>query len=753
MFVELFVRRIHDLSSSCSSSVDTSQKSFLVDAMVEIMRYLVIVVPDTFVALDCFPLPSCVVPDLRCRNAFLKLHDSANNVQFDTEDAYLRYLSCGYVASSIQERASDLSKNVNPILQAHGAAEVLQALDNALMTGDVILAYNSLFEYLSDVAIEERWIEEVSPCLRSSLKWIGTIGSSVICSIFFLCEWATCNYRDFRTSMPHNLKLTGRNDFSQIYFAVLLLKLKMDDLYNFAQSRDGNVMALGTNRKATSDNDSLLDGTVVENAFVHRNNFSIHYRKSRRDIFRSPGLLHDVIVCWLDQHEIGKAGSFRGVEIFLVELISNGIFYPPAYVRQLIVSGIMDKNENTLDLERQRRHRRILQQLPGSCLFDCLEEARIVEVPLLHEIVHAYSSERQLLLRGFLSSKSNHLNYRDDICSIFSLQKDTDHSSTLGDGNHGKMKGQVTEMKALLSCFLHFPHPFAMPIETSADESQGILKSTLDSLESKIDLTEGTSVCEECRKGKRKKLIDDRSSSLQGFSFNHSDDEDNWWAKKGAKFQESLKVELPSKLAKPTSRGRQKTVRKTQSLAQLAATRIESSLGASTSHVCDNKVSCPYHRSVTEGEVPKDVKCMISGRSDIGCRYADRPLPGGSTKNRPSAVDFDRQRLIEREKGRKKKKRKKKKKKEKRRKKTYRPRAVLARAPSSLACRRHPWVANSRAPSPPVGRGRSFSRAVTDNNVSKVFDEMLGFVRMTFRGMANPLRERHHEDKQAKKNA
>ncbi|CAL9086887.1 unnamed protein product [Musa textilis] len=620
MFVELFVRRIHDLSSNCSSSVDTSQKSFLVDAMVEIVRYFIIVVSDTFVALDCFPLPSCVVPDLRCRNAFLKLRDSANKVQFDTEDAYLRYLSCGYVTSSIQERASNLSKNVNPILQAHGAAEVLQVLDKALMTGDVILAYNSLFEYFSDVATEERWIEEVSPCLRSSLKWIGTIDSSVICSIFFLCEWATCNYRDFRTSMPHNLKLTGRNDLSQIYFAVLLLKLKMENLYNFAQSRDGNVLALGTNRKTTSDNDSLLDGTAVENAFVLRNNLSsIHCRKSRRDIFQSPGLLHDVIVCWLDQHEIGKAGSFRGVENFLLELISNGIFYPPAYVRQLIVSGIMDKNENSLDLEKQRRHRRILQRLPGSCLFDVLEESRIAEVPLLHEIVHAYSSERQLLLRGFLSSKSNHLNSRGDICSMFSLQKDTDHSSSLGDGNHGQMKGQVTEMKALLSCFLHFPHPFAMPNETSADESQGILKSTIDSLERKADLTEGTSGCEECRKGKRKKLIDDRISALQGFSFNHSDDEDNWWAKKGAKVQESLKVELPSKLTKQTSRGRQKTVCKTQSLAQLAATRIESSLGASTSHVCDNKASCPHHRSVTEGEVPKDVNRMISGRrSDIG---------------------------------------------------------------------------------------------------------------------------------------
>ncbi|RRT50743.1 hypothetical protein B296_00029242 [Ensete ventricosum] len=65
-----------------------------------------------------------------------------------------------------------------------------------------------------------------------------------------------------------------------------------------------------------------------------------------------------------------------------------------------------------------------------------------------------------------------------------------------------------------------------------------------------------------------------------------------------------------------------------------------------------------------------------------GCRYADRPLPGGSTKIRSSAVDFgrwrpiegeinyrrpiegeiDRRRSVEREKGKKKKKRKRRKK-------------------------------------------------------------------------------------------
>ncbi|RRT44973.1 hypothetical protein B296_00048557 [Ensete ventricosum] len=74
------------------------------------------------------------------------------------------------------------------------------------------------------------------------------------------------------------------------------------------------------------------------------------------------------------------------------------------------------------------------------------------------------------------------------------------------------------------------------------------------------------------------------------------------------------------------------------------------------------------------------------------CRYTDRPLPDGSTKNRPLAVDFDRRRSIEQEKGKKKKKRQEEKKK---RGGEERP---SARAPSSLACRRRPRVVGAFSP-------------------------------------------------------
>ncbi|RZS17883.1 hypothetical protein BHM03_00050088 [Ensete ventricosum] len=81
-------------------------------------------------------------------------------------------------------------------------------------------------------------------------------------------------------------------------------------------------------------------------------------------------------------------------------------------------------------------------------------------------------------------------------------------------------------------------------------------------------------------------------------------------------------------------------------------------------------------------------------------RYADRPLPGGSVKNRPSTVDFgrrwpilkeiDRRRSIEEEKGKKKRKRKKKK---KRGRKNTSLAFVLARLPSRPAGRLRAVVA------------------------------------------------------------
>ncbi|KAK3148637.1 hypothetical protein QOZ80_3BG0297530 [Eleusine coracana subsp. coracana] len=589
MFVDLLLRRFND-----ASVVDSPKRPAISSVIAELLRYMVLAVPDTFVSLDCFPLPSFVVPDVYGRGALLKITGGTGIASSKRRDTY-RYLSCGYAVSSIQKRASDLATVANPNLQARGAAKVVQALDKALVSGNLMMAYSSLFNDLSDALMEERWIKEVSPCLQSSLMWIGTVELSLICSIFFLCEWATCDYRDCRTSPCQNVKFTGRRDLSQIHLAVSILKNKMDEMNNLSRSKSSSRVVMNNTIKGSSVNDPCLVAVAMDDSSGLRSNANtVDEKKDRKDIFESPGPLHDIIVCWLDQHEVSSAAGFTRVDALIIELIHNGIFYPQAYVRQLIISGIIDKNETMLDVERKRRHHRTLKQLPGSSLFDILEETRNAEEQQLYEMMSTYSSERRLVL----SELSNGPSFDA------SVRKQSGILVASGGDKNGRVPEQVEDVKALVSGLLRFTYP--QPVESENCQIKTDFQGSSISSLSQVDTGEGKNGCEDCMRSKGQKL-DDGSSPFQGLPLIQSDEEDIWWLRKGTKLHESFTVEPAQKSVKQTSRGRAKVVRKTQSLAQLAAARIEGSQGASTSHVCESKLSCPHHKPSIDGDNVKDV--------------------------------------------------------------------------------------------------------------------------------------------------
>ncbi|MCI05108.1 mediator of RNA polymerase II transcription subunit 12-like, partial [Trifolium medium] len=138
-------------------------------------------------------------------------------------------------------------------------------------------------------------------------------------------------------------------------------------------------------------------------------------------------------------------------------------------------------------------------------------------------------------------------------------------------------------------------------------ESEGSVRRPTWPNYGKIEPVEGTPGCEECRRAKRQKLSEERSSFVPG-------DDDTWWVKKGSKPSEPLKVDQPQKTTKQVTKSRQKNVRK-MSLAQLAASRIEGSQGPSTSHVCDNKVSCPHHRTPIDGDALRSVDSIRTSSS------------------------------------------------------------------------------------------------------------------------------------------
>ncbi|XP_054784533.1 mediator of RNA polymerase II transcription subunit 12 [Prosopis cineraria] len=631
------LRIIRDPAPGGSDLVDNSRRAYTTSALIEMLRYLILAAPDTFVALDCFPLPSCVVSHtVNDGNFVLKTSEVAGKIKSSSDDVACMFRSKGldpqyqslafsHVISSVQKHAEDLVKAANPGYPGYCLAKAAQVLDRSLMLGDIQGAYKLLFEDLCDRVVSEGWISKVSPCLRLSLKWIGTVNTLLIHSVFFLCEWATCDFRDFRSAPPCDIKFTGRKDLSQVHVAVRILKMKMRDMQNPPRRKNESIHGVSNLAKCSGQQSTLtFMANVSKVKSKSKNGYS---SRSSSLMFESPGPLHDIIVCWIDQHVIHKGEGLKRLHLFIVELTRAGIFYPLAYARQLIVSGIMDMNANAVDLERQKRHYRILKQLPGQFLHDALEESGLVEGQQLVEALQIYSNERRLMLHSPLSGHFNDNNgaglsalkkkfpgSTKDGASTGPIDQWKNVPSKLSSKNV-KNDVNIEELKEAISMQLQLPDSFSNLTSTGSDESQGSVKRPIGSPQIRTDLGEGTPGCEECRKAKRQKLSEERNSFVQVHSPVLSDDEDAWWVKKGLKSLESLKVDQPLKPIKQVTKSRQKTVRKTQSLAQLAAARIEGSQGASTSHVCDNRVSCPHHRTANDGDIPKSVDGNRTSRS------------------------------------------------------------------------------------------------------------------------------------------
>ncbi|PKI45447.1 mediator of RNA polymerase II transcription subunit 12 isoform X2 [Punica granatum] len=628
ILVGVALRYIREPSPGGSYLADNSRRAYTCSAVVEMLRYMMLAVPDTFVSLDCFPLPSCVVSHATNDGGFVaKASEDVGKMEISSAeiacmfkrkrfDALYQSKSFHRLVSCIRKRSDKLAKSICPGNSCSSYAKAVQALDKALVQGDLRVAYKFLFEDFCEGALDEGWIKEVSPCLRSSLKCIETVNLSFIHTVFFLCEWATCDFRNFRTSRFNRMQFTGRRDFSEVYAVIWFLKMKARDLQNDACSGSGDAVGVAGHEERGLDNGNLgptsgTNGFEIGDSMNHLNR-----SMSLVDVFDSPGPLHDILVCWIDQHEAHKGETLERLQLLIVELTRFGIFYPQAYVRQLLVSGILDLNFPIVDVDRHIRHCQVLKLLPEALVHDALKEMKIADGAELAEAVHVYSNERQLVLRNRLCNQHRYTgdgkllgqklkkHHPRDVPSPASV----DHWKSVGSPSEvlsfrkAKSGVHIDELKTAISALMQFPSSDSGLVDTVVDESEGSVKRPAGSMCNKVQLTDG---CEECRRVKKQKLTEERSSYIQVHSPTPLEEDDLWWARKGPKLIEPMRIDPPLKTTKQTSRGRQKVVRKTQSLAQLAAARIEGSQGASTSHVCDNRISCPHHRTVMDGEIPK----------------------------------------------------------------------------------------------------------------------------------------------------
>ncbi|EPS73216.1 hypothetical protein M569_01540, partial [Genlisea aurea] len=560
--VSLAVRFIREPSPGGSDLVENSRRAYATSAVLEMFRFLILAVPDTFVALECFPvLPNegnflaKVMEDTRKVNYGQVEVSGLRDRNHEVQDELFSFRS---VVSSIQSRVDTLSRASKPDYPGHNVAKTVQMLDQAMLSGEISLLYNTLFETSWDGICAERWNAEVSPCLLASCKHSGKISSSLVCSIFFVCEWATCEYRDFRGEPSRGLKFTGRKDVSQIFLAVRLLK-----------------------QKAAT--------------------FSSHERKFKKnsDFFDSPSPLHDAIVCWIDQHEVHNSEGFKSVQLLVIELIKSGVFNPFAYGRQLIVSGI-DGNGSLVELEKYKRHYRLMKQLPASYIYEIFDRSQIADLSTLVEASNVYSNERRLVLHGSIGPCKSTLGTRSN-SKRQKYQWGFQAAANLTSADVDR-DTKIEVIKASVSLLLQFPPNLSSAIENGVDESFGFSKRP-GGAHNRVSCDEDVSAFEECRKIKRQKISEEhRLNPIE---------EEIWWVKKEMKYTDSFnKVETPPKPLKQMPRSRQKSGRKTQSLAQLAAARIEGSQGASTSHACGGRIDCEHDRSSSD-----EINKLVDGRS------------------------------------------------------------------------------------------------------------------------------------------
>jgi hypothetical protein len=611
----------------------TQQRSVAV-SLIELLRYLLLVVPDTFVALDCFPLPPCICQAGKSQalpEVSLVLPDNIDrNVQPvpDSESMGMKELSgatvvagnqsycqcevvVGEAVDSIQQRAASLARAVNPVLLRNNEGKVVQSLDKALNGGDIAGAYCCVYEeaFCSVDNLPAKWQREVVSASAFSLS--GPMDPSELFGVWFLCEWAVCDFRDSRGIVTTKVKRrqTAFRDMSRVYMAVSVLRTRMVEIEHKRSSLGSSMQKraatfpLQAHTKREKGKTRSLGTMTTEGSGIQA--CRTVFEASKHHL--SPGWMHDLIYAWLDQHDLWRGDTSERLPVLLAELVREGLFQPDAYVRQLLCNGVVNLESTTVDRVRVARHRYILQNLPSPPGFN-LHDGIAID-PSLSEAYQLYQNE----WRSALYVLGNQLNLVPQVPMLAAwqvhkggsrncarMQSSGLHQTTEEIFHRSKShrwKRKSAELKQLVATCLQLPETCVAadikPLETKT--SRGMVNSlkrpaALAFNSKERDPTPG---CEECSKSKQLKTVESKGFIVAAVG----DEEDTWWLKRGPKVVvEAVKVELLAKPLVKQSRGRPKAVRKTQSLAQLAATHIESNQGASSSHLFGPKVSCPHHQ-------------------------------------------------------------------------------------------------------------------------------------------------------------
>ncbi|XP_024364387.1 mediator of RNA polymerase II transcription subunit 12 [Physcomitrium patens] len=640
MLVELclqWLRKLYPLGHVPSIG-DNSRNNRVADTLVKLLQYLVLVIPDTFVALDCFPLPQCVSLGGSESSAIESSSNDLGRVNSVVEDRSIMYAKgkrktyseVGVVESVdlIQKRTASLASAVSPTLLRNNEGKIVQALDKALEKGDIAGAYRSVYddEFCSSDNLPADWRADVTS--RTAFNLSGPVNPSELYPVRFLCEWAVCDFRDCRGIVSKTIrKQSACRDMSRVYVAVSVLRMRLAEmdskigphspdtrLPEHFDSCDplsrGGLPVHVRNRK--SKKGQAVHAPMDHSVEFSSGNFSALHNHSHNSI-----AIHDLIYAWLDQHELWQGDSSDRLPLLLSELVREGLFSPEAYVRQLLCNGVLDRQSTATEVARASRHRHVLQQLPfpGGLIGDAVSNIDSRQSVAFR----MYRIERRLALDGLgIRRHEQHIQGTGATGSIVRREgsKGSESRPSVHEFRDRKKRQKrnfmIAELKQLIAINLQLPEYSFRMVAKQLEMKVGVgSRGSKRFSYNNMGTRDATPGCEECSRAKRQKTAEGKEWIATGSMTPLEDEDENWWFKKGPQkvVENPIKLEPPVKVApKQTTRGRPKPVRKTQSLAQMATNRLDSNLGASTTHVLEPKISCPIHHSSLEGGTAAQLK-------------------------------------------------------------------------------------------------------------------------------------------------
>ncbi|MCO5604960.1 hypothetical protein L7F22_059135 [Adiantum nelumboides] len=634
MVVELSLHKLGELcpTGSLPSASEQPRPHYVATFLAEMLSYLLTVTPDSFVALDCFPLPTYIIessnntgmhfseqqPEAK-GGAEFKAGRAVASAKFTKSRKHNitlspSKLSISSLAEGVQKRAASLAKAVNPASLRKNEGTVVQALDKALMNGDIHAAYHCMFEddFCGHEQPPDEWLSKLSPWLKLSPYFSGMAKLSEVFAVSFLCEWAICDFRDCRKMLnTTDHKTANARAVCRVHMAVSVLCLRSEETHRCNGRSNGE-----------GKENHYVQGNFVNEHEGRNSKVENHFESFLSSFFESPGLIHEIITAWIDQRELRKGEGFERLQLLLSELVRQRLFWPPAYVRKLLISNVLEKKETSADLERACRHRCLLQHLPSLSGLDLEEYGKKPSDPFLKEAVRIFRNERHFCLHGLDQHQSRTLRKQGTIAKP---QQQAQVASNSIEGSSepfesrfskesrtltGKAKRlqrkkmKIMELKKAVAKCLHFPD-WCVREEAVLEKltlGQGTTKRQLMAQGMAAEKQDVTPGCDDCSRIKKLKSNEGVSIFVPSHGLCQGEEDGSWWVKKLVRTTaDTLKTEPIASIKPPKqpSRGRPKAVRKL-SLSQLDAARIEGSQGASSSHTCESKVNCLHHRSALE---------------------------------------------------------------------------------------------------------------------------------------------------------